>query len=117
MTVASLDREYVDPKLLRRLGQSNFNVLGKVLRAPEPGTAFNAFRNTMLGATNQLPVMLTKLTTRLIELPRLLGDGVFVGDEEESVFLHVVGAGSAIAELQPLWLCPSVELFPIAIYA
>jgi hypothetical protein len=61
VVVASLDREYVDTKLLRRLGQGTFGVLGKVVRTPEPGTAFNAFRNSMLGATNQLPVLLTRL--------------------------------------------------------
>lgn len=118
VAVASLDREYVDTKLLRRLGQGNFGVLGKVIRVPEPQTAFNAFRNSMLGATNQLPVLLTRFHTRLFELPLLLGDGVYVGeDEEQGVFLNFVGSASAISELHPLWAYPSVEIFPVAIYA
>jgi len=117
VAVASLDREYVDTKLLRRLGQGTFGVLGKVVRTPEPGTAFNAFRNSMLGATNQLPVLLTRLSARLEELPLLLGDAVGVGNEDQSVFLSFVGSASAYTELQPLWLCPSVEIFPVAIYA
>jgi hypothetical protein len=115
--VASLDRDYVDTRLLRRLGQSNFGVLGKVIRTPESTTAFNAFRNSMLGATNQLPVLLSRLTTRFQEIPQLLGDSVYLGDVEDNVLFDFVGSASAVAEMSPIWICPSVELFPIAIYA
>jgi hypothetical protein len=117
IAVASLDRDYVDTKLLRRLGQGNFGVLGKVLRVPQPGTAFNAYRNSMLGATNQLPVLLNRLTEQLYQLPLLLGDSVLVGDEEKHDRLDFVGSASAISELQPLWLLPSLEILPVAIYA
>lgn len=117
IAVASLDREYVDTKLLRRLGQGNFGVLGKVLRVPEAGTAFNAYRNSMLGATNQLPVLLNRLTEQLYQLPRILGDSVLVGDEENHVRFDFVGSASAISELHPLWLLPSLEVLPVAIYA
>lgn len=117
IAVASLDRDYVDTRLLRRLGQSNFGVLGKVIRVPEIGTAFNAFRNSMLGATNQFPVLLSRLTERLFELPLLLGDSVYIGDEDDRILLDFVGSASAITEMMPLWASPSVELFPIAIYA
>jgi hypothetical protein len=42
-------------------------VLGKVVRAPADGTAFNAFRNSMFGATSQFAVLLSQLTDRLRE--------------------------------------------------
>lgn len=117
LAVASLDRDYVTTKLLRRLGQGQFGVLGKVLRAPEEGTAFNAFRNSMLGATNQLPVLLSGFSERLAQLPRLLGDSVFVGDENQNVRFDFVGSASALSELSPLMIAPSVEIYPVAIYA
>ncbi len=117
VAVASLDRDYVDTKLLRRLGQGHFGVLGKVMRSPEPETAFNAFRNSMLGATNQLPVLLTRFHSRLFELPLLLGDGVNLEADGRTVFLNFVGSASAITELYPIWTYPSVEIFPVAIYA
>ena len=103
----------------RRLGQGHFGVVGKVLRAPEPGTAVNVFRNSMLGATNQLPVLLTRLTSQLTRLPALLGDAVQIDEDDEGdpVYLDFVGSASAFAELNPLWLYPSVEIFPVAIYA
>lgn len=116
VVVASLDRDYVDDKLLRRLGQSNFGVLGKVIRTPEENTAFNAFRNSMFGATNQLPRQLSGFTERLKKLPNILGDAVFfAGEDGNMVVVDIVGSASAIAEMSPL-LGPTVELFPIAIY-
>lgn len=91
VAVASLDRDYVDTKLLRRLGQGHFGVLGKVMRSPQPETAFNAFRNSMLGATNQLPVLLTRFHSRLFELPLLLGDGFHLEVEDGTAFFNFVG--------------------------
>lgn len=117
IAVASLDRNYVDTKLLRRLGQGEFGVLGKVLRVPEQDTAFNAYRNSMLGVTNQLPVLLTRFTELLYELPLVFGDGVTVRGEDGDSFLNFVGSASAISELRPLWLLPSLEVLPVAIYA
>lgn len=117
IAVASLDRRYVDAKLLRRLGQGNFGVLGKVLRVPVEGTAFNAYRNSMLGATNQFPVLLNRFTEMLYQLPLIFGDSVFVADEDGNVRLDFVGSASAVSELRPLWLLPSLEVLPIAIYA
>jgi hypothetical protein len=116
VVVASLDRDYVDRKLLRRLGQSTFGVLGKVIRTPERSTAFNAFRNSIFGTTNQFPVLLSRLTQRLQELPSLLGDAVLIPDRDDPV-LNFVGSASALADMNPVWAYPSVELFPIAIYA
>jgi hypothetical protein len=117
IAVASLDRDYVDSKLLRRLGQSSFNVLGKVLRAPEEGTAVNVFRNSMLGATSQFSVQLQQFASLLSQLSWLVGEGVRLEDGGEGTSFTIVGSAAAIMELNPLWLQPSIEIFPIAIYA
>lgn len=117
MAVASLDRRYVDTKLLRRLGQGKFGVLGKVLRTPEDGTAFNAYRNSMLGATNQLSVWLHRFTELLYRFPLIFGDSLTLTGEEGDTLMHFVGSASAISELRPLWMLPSLEVLPVAIYA
>lgn len=117
IAVASLDRDYVDSKLLRRLGQSSFNVLGKVLRAPKEGTAVNVFRNSMLGATSQFSVQLQQFASLLSQLTWLVGESVRLEDGGKGTSFTIVGSAAAIMELNPLWLQPSIEIFPIAIYA
>jgi hypothetical protein len=95
---------------------------GGLLRsASVAGHRVQCLPQSMLEATNQLPIpltmLLTRLTDQLQQMAGVFGDGIQLRTPDDPTEFTFVGSASAVGEMSPLWLLPSVEILPIAIYA